>query len=164
TAPRGRGVVRLLLRDGDGYGLPRLAHATGLRQGRGGGARGQRAEVHGRRPGRRGRITRATDRLRHTARGAAETGALARGRCRLSGAAPPPEPHAGGARAITTMTGTAACSARIRRRTSTPLIPGLMRSRRTRPSRRRQPRYGAPCAPTPQRVHLWRRATAQPYV
>ena len=71
----------------------------GLRQGRGGGARGQRAEVHGRRPRRRGRITRATDRLRHPARGAAETGALARGRCRLPGVAPPPEPHAGGVRA-----------------------------------------------------------------
>src|SRR5216684_2855171 len=93
----GRGVVRLPLRDDDGRALPRLAHATGLRQGRGGGARGQRAEVHGRRPGRRGRITRATDRLRHPARGAAETWALARGRCRLPGAAPRPEPHAGGA-------------------------------------------------------------------
>src|SRR6266540_3783182 len=37
--------------------------------------------------------------LRHPARGAAETWALARGRCRLPGAAPRPEPHAGGARA-----------------------------------------------------------------
>jgi alkanesulfonate monooxygenase SsuD/methylene tetrahydromethanopterin reductase-like flavin-dependent oxidoreductase (luciferase family) len=79
--------------------------ATGverLREGatrRGGGARGQRAEVHGRRPGRRGRITRAADRLRHPARGAAETWALVRGWGRLPGAAPPPEPHGGGARA-----------------------------------------------------------------
>jgi alkanesulfonate monooxygenase SsuD/methylene tetrahydromethanopterin reductase-like flavin-dependent oxidoreductase (luciferase family) len=68
---RERGVVRLLLSD-DRHHLPRLAHATGLRQRRAGGARGQRAEVHGRRPRRGRRITRATDRLRHPARGAAE--------------------------------------------------------------------------------------------
>src|SRR5262249_56265283 len=44
-------------------------------------------------------MARPTGRLRLPARGAAETEALARGRCRLSGAAPAPEPHAGGARA-----------------------------------------------------------------